>query len=193
MKFTDLQQKITTNIFTVFDVEKYFSSENAHSIHTQLSRFAKKRLLTQIKRGLYCFEKAKVDEFVLANRLYQPSYISLESALEFYGMIPDVPQAVTSINLTTYKKLTNEFGRFYYSKIKQQLFFGYTKVKSPHSDEYILIAHPEKSLLDYFYIRRIRKISDLRLNWSHLDISQYRNFSQNFPPWVKEINLDIKT
>lgn len=193
MKFIDLQQKIVTNIFTAFDVEKYFSAEPAQAIRIQLFRFAKRGLLIQIKRGIYCFEKTKVDEFVLANRLYQPSYISLESALQFYGMIPDVPQAVTSINLTTYKKLANEFGRFYYSKIKKQLFFGFTKVKSSQSDDYIMIAHPEKSLLDYFYLRRIRKVTDLRLNLANFDFSQYRKFSQNFPHWVKEINIDINS
>lgn len=123
MRYLELQKAINTNIFTLLDVEKYFFGENPHAIRTQLSRFAKRKMIKQIKRGLYCFDKSKIDEYILANKLYQPSYVSLESALEYYGIIPDVTQAVTSINLTTFKKFSNEFGRFYYSKIQQSLFF----------------------------------------------------------------------
>ncbi len=189
MKYLELQEAIKTNIFSLLDVEKYFFGENPHAIKTQLSRFTKRKMITQIKRGLYCFDKSKIDEFVLANLLYQPSYVSLESALEYFGIIPDVTQAVTSVNLTTFKKISNEFGRFYYSKLKQSLFFGYTKVKSPQAEQHILIAEPEKALLDYFYIRRLKNTNDLRLNISDLDLSKYKKFGVYFPEWVRKIKL----
>ncbi len=189
MTYLKLKKVVTTNVFTILDVEKYFFDENPHAIRTQLSRFAKKGMITQIKRGLYCFDKIKIDELLLANKLYQPSYVSLERALDYYGIIPDVTQAVTSVNLTTFKKITNEFGNFYYSKIKKSLFFGFTKVKPSKSEAHILIAEPEKALLDYFYIRRIKTTADLRFNLTNLNFPKYRTLSNNFPEWVKAIKL----
>jgi len=189
MKYRKLRESISTNVFTLLDVKKHFLEEEEQSIKTQLSRFAQKELITQMKRGIYCFEKEEVDEFLLANKLYAPSYISLESALNYYGIIPDVPQAVTSVNLTTSKKITNEFGAFLYSKIKQELFYGYTRIKAGKSQEYISFALRVKALLDYFYIRRIKNTADLRLDIRDLNRGLYRKLSADFPGWVQEVEL----
>lgn len=189
MKYLDLKEKIADNIFTYLDVLKIFSRKNSQTIKTQLFRFLKKGLITKIKRGLYCFEPDLIDEFDLAERLYQPSYISLETALNYYGLIPDVPQAVTSINLTTTKKIKNRFGDFFYNKIKPPLFFGFLKIKSPKSAVFFNLARKEKALLDYFYIRKIKKIDDLRLNLKELDLNLYQEYGKNFPDWVQKIKL----
>ncbi|MBL7159769.1 hypothetical protein ISS85_04790 [Candidatus Microgenomates bacterium] len=189
MKYLDLQAKVKTNIFTFLDIEKIFSAESLHSIKIQLSRFAKKGLIKQIKRELYCFDEKKIDELVLAGLLYQPSYISLESALNYYGIIPDIPQAITLVSLTNSKKIKNDFGSFYYSKIKKELFFGFTKISPPNLKEIIRIAKKEKALLDYFYIRKIKKITDLRLNLKELNHSVYQDCLKSFPEWIKRIEL----
>ncbi|HLD27035.1 MAG TPA: hypothetical protein VJB63_03705 [Patescibacteria group bacterium] len=187
MKYLDLRKKITHNLFTFLDVVKLFPSEDPQLIKTQLSRFSQKKLITKIKRELYCFDPALIDEFVLANKLYQPSYISLETALNGYGIIPDIPQSFTSVTTTTTKKINNQFGSFRYIKIKQSLFFGFSSVQSSRAPIYYNLALKEKALLDYLYVRKLQNITDLRLNLSEINYTIYHKFARTFPPWVQKI------
>lgn len=198
MKYLKLRERIGENIFTFLDVIKYFPEEKHQTVKVQLSRFVKKGLLKKIKRELYCFDEKIIDEFILANYLYQPSYISLETALNFYGIIPDITQIVTSVTLTTTKRIHTQFGNFSYTKISPQLFFGFIcvskneqsefiKVKSPEATAFFDIARKEKALLDYFYVRKINKTSDLRLNLKELNRDLYRQYVKSYPQWVKNI------
>ena len=189
MKFLELREIIKGNLFTFLDVVKFFPEENPGLVKTQLARFVQKGLIKRIKRGLFCFDESQLDELELANFLYQPSYISLETALNYSGIIPDIPRAVTSVCLTTTKKISNQFGSFYYAKIKPALFFGFLKVKSPVSENYFNLARKEKALLDYFYLRKIKKTDDLRLDLKDLDIKRYKKYSQYLPRWVQKIKL----
>lgn len=187
MKFLDLRGAIEENFFTFTDAVKYFPGEIPPTVRTQLARFAKKELITRIKRGFYCFNPNQIDELELADRLYQPSYISLETALNFYGIIPDVPQSITSVALTTTKQIHNQFGTFAYTKIKPQLYFGFTKVKSPVSISFFNLAHKEKALLDYFYLRKIKSTKDLRLDLKDLDKKLYQQYLKNYPMWLQRL------
>jgi predicted transcriptional regulator of viral defense system len=189
MKYLELTSKIKTNIFSFIDIIKLFPNEKEQSIKTQLSRFIKKGLITSIKKGLYCFDSGKMDTFILANILYKPSYISLETALNYYGIIPDIPLAITSISVTNTKEYQTAFGNFIYAKIQQSLYFGFTKIKSTKDDNYYQVAQKEKALLDYFYIRRIQSTDELRLNVENLDIKIYKNYAKYFPKWVQNISI----
>lgn len=188
MRYLDLKSALKQNLFTVDCVKKYFPNETASSIRIQLHRFVQRGLILPVKRGLYCFDGAKIEEFELANKLYQPSYVSLESALNYYGIIPDIPQSVTSVSLTTTKKIKNQFGTFLFVKIKQELFWGYKSAKTTNESSF-LIAHKEKALLDFFYIRKIRQIEELRLDISKLELKVYKKYANFFPKWVKQIKL----
>lgn len=194
MKYLDLRHKMALNLFTFLDIVKLFPSEDTQLIKTQLSRFSQKKLVTKIKRELYCFNPTYIDEFVLANKLYQPSYISLETALNYYGMIPDIPQSLTSIGTTTTKKIDNQFGSFRYVKIKPYLFFGFTSIQSSRLSAdsqdapiYYNLALKEKALLDYLYVRKLRNITDLRLNLGEINSTIYYKFARVFPRWVPQI------
>lgn len=189
MRYLDFKAKIKTNIFTVLDAQKYFPKEDASAIKTQLSRFAVRGLIASIKRGLYCFDPKAVDEFVLAHLLYQPSYVSAESALHYYGIIPDIPQAVTSVTVTTSKRIKSSLGLFLYSKIKFELFFGYDTILSPGSAYSFSIAQKEKALLDYLYLRKIKNIKDARLRFGDFNRSHYRALSKSFPAWVQAVKI----
>lgn len=188
MRFFELQKTIQSNLFTFLDMQKNFEDESAGLIKIQLSRFAKKGYIFQIKRGLYSFDLTKIDELQLANVLYQPSYVSLETALNYHGIIPDVTQNVTSVTVTTSKKIKILAGNFSYSKINQKLFFGWTSVKNER-EEYFKIARPEKALLDYFYVRKITSISDLRLSLKNVNMKIYMRFRKEYPEWVQKIHL----
>src|SRR3990167_4924333 len=135
----------------------------------QLSLWTKKDQLKQIKRGLYVFSD-QVNELStqeIAFLIYQPSYISLESALSFYSFIPDVVQAKTSVSSKTTRRFNNHYGAFIYQHLKPTLFFGYSSIKTEVGQ--YLLAEPEKALLDFFYlnlakINNDRDIQELRLN-----------------------------
>ena len=188
MKYLDLRNKIYFNIFTLLDVFKIYPEEKETSVKMQLHRLAEKRLITKIKKGVYCFDPQKIDELSLANHLYSPSYISMESALSYYGIIPDIPLSVTSITLTTTKKIRNKFSNFFYHKIKKDLFFGYKTVESPDKTVFN-IALKEKALLDYIYIRKIPNLEDARLSLSDFDKRIYNKFRSSFPPSVRKVRL----
>lgn len=187
MRFLDLQQSVKSNLFTIEDVIKYFPKDDLASLRIQLSRLTKKKLITRIKRGLYSYDRQIVDELELANVLYLPSYISVETALNYYGIIPDVPQGITSVTTITSKKIKTVFGVYYYLKINPNLFFGFNIIKT--KEEYLRIAKKEKALLDFFYLRKIKDVADLRLNLKSFDFLLYEKYVKSFPGWIKKIKL----
>lgn len=183
MRYLDLRRLLKGNTFDIVDAVKLFPGEQSATVRMQLYRFAKKGLIFSLKRGLYCFDKSKIDELELAGQLYSPSYVSLETALNYYGMIPDIPMAVRCVTPITTKKIVTSLGDYYYLKIDRKLFFGF--LRAPFA-----LAFKEKALLDYFYLRRIRKVSaEMRLSLGDLDWKRYHDYAGHFPKWVQEIKL----
>ena len=91
--------------------------------------------------------------------------------------------AVRSVTPITTKKIETSLGKFYYLKIDSKLFFGFSQ--TPFN-----IAYKEKALLDYFYLRRIKKVSrEMRLRLNDWDWKRYHEYSVHFPKWVQEIKL----
>lgn len=190
MKYLELKERISQNIFSLLDVLKLFPEEKLSNLRTQLYRFAKKKLIFQLKRAVYCFDLRKVEDFVLANILQPSSYISLESGLSYFGIIPDVALTITSVTLARPKKISREASNFIYVKIKPDLFFGYQQVKSSEGEAFFSVAHKEKALLDFFYLRKIKKIQGMRLKLEGLDRKLYRQYAASFPEWVRKIKID---
>lgn len=183
MRYLDLQRRLAGNVFSILDVVKLFPNESSAAVRTQLYRFAKKGLIFPLKRGLYCFDKNKIDELELAGQLYSPSYVSLETALNYYGVIPDIPISVSSVTPVTTKTIKISIGNFYYQKIDRKLFFGFSQTP-------FAIAYKEKALLDYFYLRRIKNVShQMRLRTSDWDWERYHGYAAHYPSWVRRMQL----
>ena len=135
-------------IFTPFDLQKFFNvSANTASLF--LTRNVKNNNLFKIRSGMYAFHGDYLGSFLIANKVYMPSYISFEYALAFYSVIPEVVYAVTSA--TT--RITREFDVnniiYSYQHIKKRAFIGY--IKKDFNGQTSLIAEPEKALADYLY------------------------------------------
>ena len=140
------------------------------NIELQLNRWIKQGKIIQLKRGFYILEEnyRKLDVFepYIASILKSPSYISLEKALEMHHLIPDVVFSITSV---TTKQRPAEFvsriGRFKYSSIKKEYFWGYHTIELDDQKGYL--ADPEKALIDLFYFKQkrisIEYIQSLRL------------------------------
>ncbi|MDP2837831.1 MAG: hypothetical protein Q8O53_00945 [Candidatus Moranbacteria bacterium] len=129
--------------------------------------------IASLKRGLYFFTERKeaLRRELVASLLYAESYMSLESALSYYGFIPDMVYTETLVTSRTNRKFSNVFGTFLYRHIQAKLLFGYDVVETG-AGKY-LIAQPEKALLDYCYLNlgRIQGIDDiqaLRLNYHEI-------------------------
>ncbi|MCX7881501.1 MAG: hypothetical protein N2482_03280 [Patescibacteria group bacterium] len=187
LNFIQFKETIKKNIFTFNDVLKHFSDKKDIFLRQKIFRYEKKSLIFKIKKGLYCFDKNKVNPIFLANILYQPSYISFQSALFYYGIIIDIPHSYTSATTTTTKKITNIFGTFIYYKIKTDLFFGFDQIEI--DGVIIKIAHPEKALLDFFYINKIKDIADLRLDLKKINIERYNQYKKNYPLSIQKIKI----
>ena len=119
-----------------------------------LTRWLKKGYLIRLKRGYYSFSEYKGKQgypYFFANRIYRPSYISLHTALSFYGMIPEAVVQITSVSSLKTASFKNDVGEYSYKNIKEKLIFGYD-LKPMADNRTIMFATPEKALLDLLYL-----------------------------------------
>lgn len=121
----------------------------------QLVRWVKAGKLQKIRRGVYIlnkpYRKAEPHPFNTANQIKQGSYVSLQSALAFYSMIPEYVPVVTSITTGRPEKVKTPVGVFLYRHLKKPLFSGFQNVEVI-SGQHALVATPEKALLDLIYL-----------------------------------------
>ncbi|MBI2410505.1 MAG: hypothetical protein HYV32_01230 [Candidatus Kerfeldbacteria bacterium] len=120
----------------------------------QLTQWFKKGYIQRVARGYYIFSDLPLNEqtlFFIANTVYSPSYVSFESALSYYGFIPEGVYSITSATTKKTATLRNALHTtFFYHTIKPALFFGYHLAQ--YHGRTIRMAEPEKTILDYFYI-----------------------------------------
>lgn len=128
---------------------------NPAEIRRQLSRWTKSGRLVKMRRGLYALSEryllTRPHPFLLANRLKKASYVSLQSALGYYGLIPEYVPAVTSVTTVRPEILSNQYGTFIFKHIKKSLFFGYRQIELGNN-QFAFIASPEKALVDLLYL-----------------------------------------
>ena len=135
-----------------------------------LTRWCRKGRLLKLRNQYYAFpECLSMPDFAryVANRIYAPSYISLHSALSFYGMIPEEVVQITSVTTLKTARFQNDIGTFHYQNVKTPLYFGY-EIKTTPNGRGILFASPEKALLDLLYLNPYYKteqdMEELRLD-----------------------------
>jgi predicted transcriptional regulator of viral defense system len=184
MKYVELLEKINSPVFSTQDLK----ISGISMLPYQISKLNKDGYIKKIKNGLYAFSNKKelINQEHLAHKIYEPSYISLEWALHYYGLIPEIVYNVTSISTKATRKFKNDFGLFIYRNIKKELFWGYKKEEK--NGQAYLIAEPEKALLDYIYfnlpkIKNDADIEELRLNSALLkkmDIKKLKEYADLF-------------
>lgn len=121
----------------------------------QLSRWTASGKVIQLRRGLYSlappYRHDPPHPFDTANRLCPSSYVSLQSALEFHGLIPEAVPTVTSVTTRRPETFKTAAGAFLFRHIQKKWFLGYTAV-SLGGGRSALVARPEKALLDLIYL-----------------------------------------
>ena len=163
-------------IFSTADVEKQFPSMNPMN----LVRWQKKGYILRLRNRWYAFNDAESHEnmeWLAANLIYAPSYISLHTALSWYNLIPEMVATTTSVTTRKTNKFSTSLGDFDYHRIKPELFgFGYSledmDVYRSNNSRKIMVATPQKAVLDFFYINSYysseKDMEDLRLNETEL-------------------------
>lgn len=166
MRYLELRKHLKDfTLFSLGDIKKIDPGFHRR----RLSEWQDKDYIVKIINGHYLFSDTKVNEAVLfeiANRIYQPSYVSFEMALAHYGLIPESVYGITSASTRRTYRFHTPVADFIYRTIKPALFFGYEIVK--YDGKTYKIASPEKAILDYFYLNpNLKNAADyagLRIN-----------------------------
>lgn len=182
-KFLNIYKNIPIIDSTTFSLY----SKDPANLRRQVRDWVKKGYLLPLKRGLYVFgesySQGKTSNLFIANYLVSPSYVGLEYALSFYGLIPEKVGIITSVTSKKTAHFSNALGDFQYRSVKPKLFFGFRKIEDMGQN--VFIAQPEKALLDYFYLNSSEfkgnreEFESMRLqNVEEIDIQKIEDFKK---------------
>jgi predicted transcriptional regulator of viral defense system len=152
-------------IISIVEIEKLFPVFQRKN----LANWQAKEYVQKIRNSWYRLPENELNEetlFFISNQIYAPSYISLESALAYYGFIPEGVFKITAISTIKTAHFNTTIANFNYQNVKPNLFFGYKLMTINHVN--FKIAEPEKTILDYLYlhpeIQNEDQFYELRLN-----------------------------
>jgi predicted transcriptional regulator of viral defense system len=164
-------------------------------VRRQLSRWTRAGRVIQLRRGLYTlaapYQQTPPHPFLIANSLLPGSYISLQSALAYYGLIPEYAAQILSVTTQRPSRWRNPLGDFRFQHLGSHLFFGYQQVSfTPGQDAFI--ALPEKALLDLVHLTPDGDgpvyLAGLRLqNLERLDMQRLQTLAARAgkPKWLR--------
>ncbi|HRS42732.1 MAG TPA: hypothetical protein P5530_02565 [Candidatus Diapherotrites archaeon] len=159
-------------------------SKDKLSTAVYVSRLIKGKFAKKLQKGTISFTD---NDFVIATQLYEPAYVSLDSALLFHNLITQVPKdidCITTINSKYFKS-----HNIYYHKISPKLFFGFKKYKLDNS--YAFIAEPEKATLDGLYYNKY-SIADLEEWLSKLNYTRLKKYSKLYNSKIQNMIGNVR-
>jgi predicted transcriptional regulator of viral defense system len=134
----------------VFDYQALLEALDAYSApRDKITKLLRDEVIIRVKKGLYVFgpdyRRRPYSRELLANLIYGPSFVSLEYALAYHGLIPERVEEVTSVTTKRSRKFNTPLGVFSYSATPS-LQPGFTRVE--HNEDAFLMALPERALAD---------------------------------------------
>jgi hypothetical protein len=148
----------------------------------KIHSLSRKGLLQPLKQGVYLVSHAvglrPYSKEILANLIYGPSYISLETALSNYGFIPERVAVTTSVCLGRGKSFSTSVGEFQYGHIKEELYPLGVQLKEVFKGAFCQYATPEKALLDFIYLKEAK--------------GEFKNQKEFFNYILESYRLDMK-
>ncbi|MCD6516134.1 MAG: type IV toxin-antitoxin system AbiEi family antitoxin domain-containing protein [Candidatus Aminicenantes bacterium] len=155
MKLIDVHKKLielNVPVFHTSDAAACLNIEPAHASKL-LARLASSGHIVHLSRGMWAF-KEKVEILALPEYLTKPfpSYVSLQSALYYHGMISQIPSVTYAVSIGRTKKYKTPLGVVSIHHVNPSFFFGYQSI----GKDIAKIATPEKALIDYFYLSPAR-------------------------------------
>lgn len=174
--------RFNKSFWSVADLEKVLGYGTRKSLLVTLHRLTTSGILERVCRGYYRVSTRPADEAALANVLYRPSYLSFESALARYGILSQIPYAMTFASTRRSKRMTIGGREAEFRQIKKDLFFGYKL------EDGLYVAEPEKALLDELYMMKRGRaaVSLEELDVDRLSKGRLREFASRFPKKINE-------
>lgn len=153
-----------TGVFTQTDVAASIDG-TSFSRHGLVKRAIAGGEILNIRRGLYClapeYQKKPVSVFSVSEKVYGPSYISMETALSYHGWIPEAVYACTCTSFGNSKEFKTPLGVFSYKRVPQHAFYLGVQRSTDENGNVFFMASPAKALVDYLYV--------YQLNWKSID------------------------
>lgn len=190
-QFYDL---VCFNINQVYAWQPGFDKNN-------LTRWAKQNLLVKLRNSWYSFpdyiKMPNIQHFV-SNKIYSPSYVSLHSALAFYGIIPEAIVQTTAVSSLKKANFENIFGSFSYHQLLPELMFG-NEQKTFIDKHSLFFATPEKAILDLLYLypqyNSEQEIIELRFDedfmQDELNVERLNEFTEKFQSKALRNRVDL--
>lgn len=132
-------------VFTNSDLQKILHINTDAYAYVLAGKLVKEKVLERVSKGYYILISNRPSDFEVANILYRPSYVSLDSALNYYGVLVQSPQQITSVTTKRVTNIKNSGKTFSYVHLDQKYFSDYQKVDG------FLVATPEKALIDTMF------------------------------------------
>ena len=170
MKYIEFRHELKKfPVFSIREIEKHFPGFDSR----RLVEWQQKGYIKKLRNRFYYFTDREVYEpylFFAANKLYSPSYVSLESALSWHGFIPEGVFQITSCATRKTNSFDSPIATFSYRHVKPSLFLGY-QLREWETQRFA-IAGPEKTIIDYLYLYSdIDQVEDFEsLRWNPYEI-----------------------
>lgn len=144
-----IKAQIPNDFFTDVELMRILP-KSTNSRYALVKRAIASKDIIHIRRGLYVFSKkhqrSGINLFELAQVIYGPSYVSLESALSYHGWIPESVPTISSICLNRSKEFSTPMGIFSYSRFPKFNYIGVERIGSGKT--LFLMAEPTRALID---------------------------------------------
>lgn len=177
-----VQEKLLGRQLTLFTPREFYAllEVTPGAGRKFIHHYVTKGLFIKLRNGLYALKGREPSPYVIANKLYRPSYISLETALSYHQLIPETVYSHTSVTTKATQEFTALNQTFTYTRIKKEIFQGYNLI-TEGSDKF-LMAEPEKAVADYLYTVALghRELND-RLYWQRFSLTKLKR-------WIKLYN-----
>lgn len=153
-EWLDLKNLNSTEITTSMLLGTFNHFKDARG---KIHNLSKSQILQPIKQGVYIinseFGERPYSKEILANLIYGPSYISLQTALSAYGFIPEQVSTTFSVCFGRGKSFSTPVGEFEFLHIKKEIYPLGVQLKEVYKNAFCLYATPEKALLDFLYLK----------------------------------------
>ncbi len=178
-----INSEFKTSVLPLSLINSVLDDKTEDARKSLLKRACQKGDLIRVKNGLYLVgekkRKTPFSLFQVANFIMEPSYVSLESALSFYGLIPEAVYTTTSVTTKSSLEQKTPVGHFSFAYLKTEYFnFGFYRYKK--GDDRFLIATPLKALIDYIVLmnKHYKTVEELEedIRFDFDEFRGYKNF-----------------
>jgi len=188
MKKANLNNLNNLLLFTKEALRQWEKNEDTLSFN--IKYWKKNGIIIPLKKGKYIlksrFEKEENKDMYLeylANKIYEPSYVSGEYVMSKYNLLTEAVYGISSITTKKTKTFENQIGRFNYYTVSLRLFFGFEITKFYSAN--IMMAKKSKAVFDYLYLRFLKNsliseksIQELRINWENLNKKEFKEIEK---------------